>query len=459
MGAEEMSTNVCAAVSQEAGDAVSFFSQVLTSGRWMPDAALKMLEPTRSTPYAFDLAIIAGALVMGCLAAFLARLLVVRFSCAMYARKAKMGDEVRSEIIQICTSLCWTLPVYAVVCWCWVKGMHLWIVYGIARVGGAVLAVLLTRAVLHIVNLAGLWYRGTLAAQNRPIDGILSTVKGFVWLAGAICVLSSLTHQSPVFYLSGLGAAAAVLMLVFQDSMLALAASFQVNSNKLVNIGDWIVLKDKGVDGIVEALSLHTVKIRNWDQTVVALPIRTLVDESFTNLSSMVAKGARQLKLAFLIDQRSVRFLRKTELEELKGNEVLNQCLDVKIEDVEAFRAEQASQGKSISDSRLYTNLGTFRAYVKNVLSNHPRIRQDMIVSVTTLEPTTQGVPVQVWAFTDATSYAQFSKVSAGITEHVLSVLASFQLRIFQDCSDIYQSLSEQEVIDGFRFDKVEAPE
>jgi len=433
------------------------FSELTTQGRWIPPAMRELSGKLAGYPYAFDLLIVFGALVVGFAIAWLVRRGLVWFGMRMYAKKADADGEVRGEIVGITTPLAWMLPVYAVLTWCWVEGMHVWIVRTLTRLGFAAISILAAMALVHAVNLLGIWYRRKLSSANRPIDGILATVRAFIVAAGAICALSALIGKSPLYLLSALGAAAAVLMIVFQGSLLSLAASIQVNSNRLVNIGDWIVLPGKDVDGAVEALTLHTVKVRNWDQTVVSLPVRTLVDQPFVNMSRMEDSGGRRYCREFLIDQRSVRFLRQDELESLRR-------FDLLYEAPEAIRgrgvADVKPHGPTFSGTRHQTNLGAFRAYLENYLKSHPLICQDLTLLVTVLAPTSSGVPLQVYAFTNQTAYEDYSHVAADITEHVLAVLPSFRLRMFQDASDIYQSIGEQtETVDGlFQYERFVAP-
>jgi len=231
-----------------------------------------------------------------------------------------------------------------------------------------------------------------------------------------------------------------------------------VNSNRLVNIGDWIIQKDKGVDGVVEAMTLHTVKVRNRDATVVALPVRSLVEGSFVNMTRMQEGGCRRYKRTFRIDFRSVRFLRQAELDELRR-------FDLLFGDAAAMQgrsvADVKPQGPAVPGGRHQTNLGAFRAYLRNYLRHHPLVCQDKTLYVTALEPTSQGVPLEITAFTVKTDNVGFAEVAADVTEHVLAVLPSFHLRLFQACSDIYQSVADAgETVDGlFRYETYANPE
>jgi len=432
--------------------------ELITTGRWALVFTNELHASLAGYPYLFDVLVIIVSLAVGGLVAWLTRRVFVYCATALYARRATVDDSVRIEIIKIASALVWMLPIGAMGFWSYVDGMHRWLVLILLRVSLAACACLFSSALLHGVNLLGIWYRGKLAAKNRPIDGILTTVRVFIVLAGAICAVALLFGKSPIYLLSALGAVAAVLMIVFQDSLLSLAASVQVNCNGLVNIGDWIVQEDKGVDGMVETMTLHTVRVRNWDETVVALPVRTLVDEPFVNMTRMQESGSRRYMRQFLVDYRSVRFLRKTELDELHRFDRL-------------FGKSFAPEGKGVTEVRPHgptpsgdrhqTNLGAFRAYLKNYLSNHPFVRADKMLVVSVLDPTSQGVPLMVYAFLSKTGYQAYSEVAADITEHVLAVLPSFHLRMFQECSDIYQSVcDESENVDGlFQYETYANPE
>lgn len=397
-------------------------------------------------PYLFDAIVLVVALLAGMLVSWIVRVIFVRLATSFYARHATVSEIVREEIVTLVAFVAWIIPVYATCICVWVEGMHVWLAHAVLRVAFATSALLLAGALRRGANLIGIWYRHKLAAKNSPIDGILMTVRAFILAVGVICAVAALVGKSPIYLLSALGAAAAVLMLVFQDSLLSLAASFAVNCNHLVNIGDWIALKEKNVDGIVEAITLHTVKVRNWDETVVALPVRTLVEEAFVNMSRMQEGGCRRFRREFLIDHRSIRFLRQKDLDELRRYDLR---FDDKPEEGHGM-AEVKPHGPAIVGDRHQTNLGAFRVYLTHYLRRHPFICQDKTLFVTALESTSQGVPILIYAFTPKTNMRDFHAVSADITEHVLAILPSFHLRMFQECSDIYQTVGDEvETVDN----------
>ena len=238
----------------------------------------------------------------------------------------------------------------------------------------------------------------------------------------------------------------------------------EINADHLVEIGDWIVMESETfgglldrqeVDGIVTEISLHTVKVRNWDRTLVCLPICYLVNNPFANYTAMVKGGGRRIKKAFLIDQRSVRFLSTEEVEILKGFDVLKDYLESKEKEI-----DQYNEGRSAFNTRRLTNLGIFRIYAKRYLARNPNIRADLTLFVRELAPADSGVPLEIYCFSREVKWVPYEEVQSEITEHLLAVLPSFRLRVFQRSSDIYQEVGTQiDMVGGaFRFDHLENP-
>jgi len=317
------------------------------------------------------------------------------------------------------------------------------------------IVVALASAMTYAIRSFGLWYKQQRNAAQRPIDSLLRVAIGLVWTAAVILFFSLVLNRSPFYLLSGLGAMAAVLMLVFQPSILSLVASVRVNTNHLVEIGDWIVLEADGVDGQVEEITLHTVKVRNWDRSLVSMPVCDLVNKPFVNYTAMEKGGGRRIKKSILIDQRSIRFLTKEEVKELKGFDLLKDYLHGKEEEITTYNS-----GRSRFNTRHLINLSTFRVYAKHYLEHHPSIRNDLPLMVRVQMPTPSGIPVEIYCFSKEVSWMPFEAVQSAVLEHLLAVLPNFRLRVFQECSDIYQEVGNQvDVVGGaFRFDQFRSP-
>jgi len=236
--------------------------------------------------------------------------------------------------------------------------------------------------------------------------------------------------------LSGLGAIAAVLMLIFQDTILSLVASIQINSNDIVRVGDWIEMPSQHADGDVIDIALHTVKVQNWDKTITTLPTRKLITDSFRNWRGMTEWGGRRIMRSLYLDQRSVRFLSDDDVDKLKDFVILDGYLEEKRRELAEWNARLAERGAKPINARRVTNLGTFRAYVEHYLRHNPRINQDMIIMVRQLQPGVTGLPLEIYCFTNDTRWVVYEAIQADIFDHLLAILSAFDLRVFQQCSD-----------------------
>ena len=304
----------------------------------------------------------------------------------------------------------------------------------VRRVSLAWVVIALTRAAGGLLDALNDIYAATYKeARNRPIKGYLQVISLFLYVATAIIVISIVAGRSPVLFLSGLGALTAVLMLVFRDTILSLVASVQIMSNDMIRIGDWIEMPQAHADGDVIDIALHTVKIQNWDKTISAIPTHKFISESFKNWRGMSESGGRRIKRSIYLDMNSVHFLSEDELARLSRFEFLHEYLGAKQKDLEIANTRQMS-GKGIKpDSRRLTNVGTFRAYVWHYLRGHPKIHQEMTLLVRQLQPGTQGLPLEIYCFSNDTDWANYEGLTADIFDHLISSLPEFGLDAFQE--------------------------
>ena len=311
------------------------------------------------------------------------------------------------------------------------------------RLSIILLIAFLTKSVMLMLDLVNNFYQTRENAESRPIKGYLQLGKILLVIVAAILIISCILGKSPVLMLSGLGAVAAVLMLIFQDTILSLVASIQVNSNNMLKIGDWIVMPSHGVDGFVVEVALHTVKVQNWDKTIVTVPMRKLIEESFTNWRGMFESGGRRIKRSIHIDQRSIRFLSDAEIKRLEQFVLLNDYLDEKQHEIADWNAQLAARGATPINGRRITNIGTFRIDVEKYLRSNKAINQDMLILVRQLAPESTGLPLEIYCFTQSTQWVDYEKAQADIFDHLLAILPVFGLRVFQECSDIYQEIGD----------------
>jgi miniconductance mechanosensitive channel len=275
-------------------------------------------------------------------------------------------------------------------------------------------------------------YRDTERGRERPIKGYLQVAKLVLFIVLAILVVATFLERSPLLLLSGLGALGAVLMLVFRDTILSLVASVQVSSNDMLRVGDWIEMPQLGADGDVIDIALHTVKVQNFDKTITTIPTHRLISESFRNWRGMSESGGRRIMRALPIDQGSVRFLSREEVEDLSRFALLREYLEAKRAELTEWNARFEESGLPSVNHRRLTNLGCFRAYVVAYLQHHPRLRRDMTLLVRQRAPTAEGLPLELYCFTDTTVWAEYEAIQADLFDHLIALLPEFDLRLFQ---------------------------
>ncbi len=279
-------------------------------------------------------------------------------------------------------------------------------------------------------------YQRRADAHNKPIKGYLQLLKIVVFTIAAVLMVATLIDRSPLILLSGLGAMMAVLILVFQDTILSLVASLQISSNDMVRVGDWIEMPQLNADGDVIDIALHTVKVQNWDKTITNIPTKKLINDSFKNWRGMSEAGGRRIKRSLYLDQHSVRFLTDEELGRMHGFTVLDRYLNEKGREISAWNSDLEERGIHPVNARRVTNLGTFRAYVESYLRNHPGIHQEMTLLVRQQQPGSTGLPLEIYCFTRDIRWAVYENIQSDIFDHLLAILPEFGLRVFQESSD-----------------------
>lgn len=269
------------------------------------------------------------------------------------------------------------------------------------------------------------------AASQLPLKGIFQGIKLIAAILVGILMISLLIGQSPAILISGLGAMAAVLMLVFKDPILGLVAGIQLSANDMLKLGDWLEMPKYGADGAVIDIGLTTVKVRNWDNTITTIPTWSLVSDSFKNWSGMSASGGRRIKRSISIDATSIHFLDEDERQRLHKAHLLKPYLTTRHQVIDAWN-QQLDAPESVLNHRQMTNIGTFRAYLNEYLRHHPRIRKDMTLMVRQLAPDDHGLPIEIYAFTNTVVWLEYESIQADIFDHIFAVVEEFGLRIHQ---------------------------
>ena len=303
----------------------------------------------------------------------------------------------------------------------------------ISNVAIAFIVLTLAMAMAGLIGIADTLYHRRPESKMRPVKGYAQVACMAVYGVAAILMVSVVTDRSPTILLGSLGAMAAVLLLIFQDTILSFAAGVQILSNDLVRLGDWLEVSGEEADGEVIDIGLHVVKIRNWDNTHSTIPVRKLASEGFKNWRGMQESGGRRIKRCLYIDTSSTAFLSESDMERLKNTPILAPYISERFAEIERWNeAYGFEDGKSVSARRM-TNVGTFRAYVNAYLHSRTDIRSDMTLLVRQKPIAAKGLPLEIYCFTATTNWIEYEDIQSDIFEHLYSILPTFGLRAYQD--------------------------
>ena len=269
--------------------------------------------------------------------------------------------------------------------------------------------------------------------RDRPLKGLLQTVQVILFFIGGIIIVSILIDKSPMVLLTGLGASAAVLMLVFKDSIMGFVSGIQLSANNMLKVGDWIEMPKYGADGTVIEVTLNTVKVRNWDNTITTIPPYALVSDSFQNWRGMQESGGRRIKRSIRIDMNSVKFCTPEMLAKYRKIRLLKDYIEETDKVVEEYNKEHGIDNSVLVNGRRQTNLGVFRAYLTNYLRSLPAVNQDLTCMVRQLQPTEQGIPLELYFFSSIKAWIPYEGVQADVFDHVLAIIPEFDLHVFQN--------------------------
>ena len=320
-----------------------------------------------------------------------------------------------------------------------------WVATVTRNVVGAFIILTIALAISSALTFANEIYSRRPDAASRPIKGYVQVAKIVVFFAAAVLMIAVLMEQSPLLLLSGLGAMAAVLMLVFKDTILSLVASVQLTSNDMLRVGDWIEMPQLNADGDVIDIALHTVKVQNWDKTITTIPTHRLISDSYKNWRGMYEVGGRRIKRSLMIDQNSVRFLDADEVERLERFALLDDYLATKKAELSEWNAARPERSRDAVNARRITNVGTFRAYATAYIKGRPDMNTGLFTIVRQLAPTEHGLPLELYCFTASTAWADYEGTQADIFDHLIAILPEFGLRLFQQPTGLdFASLGER---------------
>ena len=299
----------------------------------------------------------------------------------------------------------------------------------------SLIALIILISLNAVINAINDLYKKTSYNKELNIKSYLQVLKLIINLVGIIIIVAMVAGKSPVYFLSGLGALTAVLIIVFKDTILSLVSSIQINSNNLFKIGDWIEAPQFGADGNVVDIALHSVKVQNWDKTISVIPTSKLTESSFKNWKGMSDSGGRRIKRSIKINMKSIKFCSNEMIEKYKSIELIKTYINTKIEDIFIHNSEKNIDGNDLLNGRALTNIGTFRAYVELYLKNHSKIHKEMTFLVRQLAPQPDGLPIEIYVFSKDTRWVNYESIQSDIFDHLLAILPAFELEIFQNLS------------------------
>ncbi len=300
------------------------------------------------------------------------------------------------------------------------------------NVSAGYMVLMVTMSLSALLSAGSAIYSSMPIAKERPLKGFVQLVQIAVWVFGAVMIIAAVLDRSPLLLLSGLGAMTAILLLVFRDTILSLVASVQLTAQDMVRVGDWIEVPQFGADGDVIDVQLHTVKVQNWDKTITTIPTHRLISGSFKNWRGMSQAGARRIKRAIHLDVSSIRFQSAAEVDHFKRFALLKDYIADKEKELSDYNAALDLEVDDDVNTRRLTNVGSFRAYAANYLENHPKIHKGMTLMVRQLAPGPEGLPLEIYCFTNTTVWTEYEDIQADIFDHLLAIVPDFGLRLFQ---------------------------
>jgi miniconductance mechanosensitive channel len=268
--------------------------------------------------------------------------------------------------------------------------------------------------------------------KDKPIESYIQVMMIFMWVGGLLSIFAIVTGMEIWKFITALGAASAVLLLVFKDTILGFVASIQVTVNDMVRIGDWITFHKFGADGNVTEINLATVKVQNFDKTITTIPTYSLISDSFKNWRGMEDSGGRRIKRSLIIKLNSIKYLSENEIDKLKKIQLITDYLTNRQNDINKYNEQNNTDKGILINGRNLTNIGVYRKYVETYVENHSAINKDMMIMTRQLPPTTQGIPIEIYAFSSDKRWQNYEYIMADIFDHIIAAVPYFDLEIYE---------------------------
>lgn len=297
------------------------------------------------------------------------------------------------------------------------------------NVYGIVLTIWIIRSILKTFES---YFKTLPRLRDKPIDSYIQVAMLFIWIIGIASILAIIINLSFIKFFTTLGAASAVLLLIFKDTILGFVASIQVAINDSVRIGDWITMEKYGADGSVIEINLSTVQVQNFDMTITNIPTYALISDSYKNWRGMQSSGGRRIKRSIILKAKSIHYLTEEHLTKLKDIQLISSYLESRQKDISNFNTEKNIDKSVLINGRNMTNLGVFRKYMQTYVENHSGINKDMTIMVRQLEPTPHGLPLEIYCFSSDKRWENYEYIMADIFDHALAAVSYFDLEVFE---------------------------
>ncbi|AIZ42935.1 mechanosensitive ion channel family protein [Cellulophaga baltica] len=299
--------------------------------------------------------------------------------------------------------------------------------------GLQVFAIILTLWIVRsFLNTLKDYFKTLNSLKDKPIDSYIQVFMIFAWLLGIMSAFAIITGIEFIKFITTIGAASAVIILIFKDTILGFVASIQVSINDMVRIGDWITFEKYGADGDVIEINLSTVKVQNFDKTITTIPTYALISDSFKNWRGMEISDGRRIKRALHIKLDSIKYLAKEEIEQLKKIESITTYLETRQEDIDTYNTNHNINKELLLNGRNLTNIGVFRKYIETHIENHSGINKDMMIMVRQLAPEAHGIPLEIYAFSSDKRWQNYEYIMADIFDHIIAAVPYFHLELFE---------------------------
>ena len=371
-------------------------------------------------------------IIISVLGFFIAKFLIIRTLHLVVARSKNQWDDILAEK-RVFVKLAYLAPAIIINFLIpYVLTESDLLIRIIELVASIYIVIVVLNVVSSVLNAFHDIYQTFEFAKEKPVKGYIQVAKIIAYIIAAVIIITILMGDNNFGWLAGFGAFSAVLMLVFKDPILGFVGGIQLTANKMVRIGDWIEMPKYGADGTVTDISLTTVKVQNWNKTITTIPTYALITDYFKNWRGMEDSGGRRIKRSINIDMNSIKFCTPEMLERFKRIEYISNYVKQTEVSLKKYNANRNIDNSVLVNGRRQTNIGVFRAYLKGYLSDHPKINNDMTFLVRQLQPTEDGIPIEVYVFSKDQEWAKYEDNQADIFDHILAVIPEFDLKVFQ---------------------------